>query len=149
MSHTLSFKALEFDIDLSLRGDITILTGDTASGKSFLYYLLTRSNADNIMCINYESVILKSNYKAILNEIKSSTNKIIVIDQADDIQQLDDSIMYAINTDTSNNKFIVIGRAAKVGYNISNIAEVKVENQKVKLEYIAPEPLKPVGRRVQ
>lgn len=67
-------------------------------------------------------------------------NKVIIIDQVDDIQRIDDTIMYTINTDI-NNSFILIGRAPLITYNISNMAELHIENGKIIFEYMFDEPM--------
>lgn len=96
---------------------------------------------DDIVCINYETIRPKANYDAMVNVIKQSEHKIFVIDHADDIQRKDDTLMYAINTDSGTNTFIVIGRNPKLIYNISDLAEIDISNNKIRLEYLFPEPL--------
>ncbi len=135
-------KSEEYEIELDLRSNITVITGDTATGKSFFYDKMRRvEDRDDIVCINYESIRPKANYDAMVNYIKQSEHKIFVIDHADDIQRKDDTLMYAINTDYGTNTFIVIGRRPKLIYNMSDIAEIDVSNNKIRLEYSFPEPL--------
>lgn len=136
------FKSRGYEIELELRSPITVVNGDSATGKSFFYYLMSRvKGRDDIICINYESTRPKANYDALVKIVENSNNKMIIIDQADDIQRENDSLMYAINTDKGNNTFIVIGRSPKLIYNVSDIAEIKIGNNKIKLEYSFPEPL--------
>lgn len=138
----IKLKSDGFDIELNLRSHTTVLLGDSATGKSFFYDLMTRVDGrDDIMCINYETVRPKANYEAILNAVKNSKHKLIIIDQADDIQRKDDSLMYAINTDYNNNKYIIIGRNPKVLSNISDMAEISIKDNKITLQYMFPEPL--------
>lgn len=137
-----NFKSRGYEIDLDLRSHITVINGDSATGKSFFYYLMSRvKDRDDIICINYESTRPKANYDALVKTVEASTNKLIIIDQADDIQREDDSLMYVINTDQRNNTFIVIGRSPRLLYNISDMAEIKINNNQIKLEYSFPEPL--------
>lgn len=138
----LLIKSEEYEIELDLRSNITVITGDTATGKSFFYDKMCRvEDRDDIICINYVSIRPKANYDAMVNLIKQSEQKIFVIDHADDIQRKDDTLMYAINTDYGTNTFIVIGRRPKLIYNMSDIAEIDISNNKIRLEYSFPEPL--------
>lgn len=138
----ITIKSSEYDIELNLRSNITVITGDTATGKSFFYDKMHRvEDRDDIICINYETIRPKANYNAMVNAIKQSKHKIFVIDHADDIQRRDDSLMYAINTDSGTNVFIIIGRNPKLVYNISDLAEISVKNNKINIEYLFPEPL--------
>lgn len=138
----LLIKSGEYEINLNLRSNMTIINGETATGKSFFYDKMRRvEDRDDIICINYENVRPKANYDAMVNTIKQSKDKIFVIDQADDIQRKDASLMYAINMDSGTNTFIVIGRKPKLIYNMSDIAEMDISNNKIKLKYSFDEPL--------
>lgn len=139
---TIAIKSEEYDIELLLRSNITVIMGNTATGKSFFYELMNRqSDRDDIICINYDSIRSTANYAAMVSVIEKSKEKIFVIDQADDIQRKDEAIMYAINTDNGANNFIVIGRNPKLTYNISDLAEISIRGNKISLSYLFPQPL--------
>jgi hypothetical protein len=142
MSKSLSLKSDEYEIELNLRDRITVISGDSATGKTFMYDLIQDAdNTDDIVTLNYNSVKTKANYEIAVDSIKNSRNKIFIIDQADDIQRENDEIMYAINTEAADNTFIIMGRKPKLVYNVSDIAEVNIQNNKVTLNYLFPEPL--------
>jgi hypothetical protein len=137
----INLKSGDYTIELNLRSDITIITGDTATGKTFLYNKIKDAdNTEDIILINYDFVKTKGNYDAMVDCIKRSMNKLFVIDNADAIQRKDDTIMLAINNDL-NNTFIVIGRHPELIYNISDMAEVNISDNKITLNYIFDEPL--------
>lgn len=137
----LKCKSGEFEIDLELRGRCTIICGDSATGKTFLYDTLKDTeNLNDVYLINYNAVKNIENYKAATEYIKTHSGKIIVIDQADDIQSLNDDIMYTINQN-NDNKFIIIGRAPALIYNYSDVAELEIKDNKFKLNYLCPEPI--------
>lgn len=135
-------KSNEYEIDLALRNRCTIICGDSATGKTFLFQILKNiENLKGVYTVNYSSVKSYENYYATVDYIKRSAGKIIIIDQADDVQTLyNDELMYAINID-SQNTFIIIGRAPKLVYNYSDVAEISIENNRITLRYLMPEPL--------
>lgn len=142
MHKVLNVKSGEHDINLELRSNYTVICGDSATGKSFLYYKLQNAdNTDNIVLIDYKTVKGNANYDIMVKAIKESKNKFIVIDQVDDIQDKNDEMMLAINTDKGNNSFILIGRNPAVTYNVSDLSSVIVSKDKITLEYEFEEPL--------
>lgn len=140
MQH-LKCKYAEFNIDLELRSRCTIICGNTATGKTYLFDTLRNiENLENTYFINYNSVKNIENYNAAVDYIKRSSNKIIIIDQADDIQEINDEIMYEINMD-NDNTYIIIGRAPELNYSYSDVAELIIEDNEFRLEYLLPEPI--------
>lgn len=140
MNH-LKFKADEFEIDLILRNKCTIICGDSATGKTFLFETLRDSETlKNVYFINYNSVKNVENYNVAVDYIKKSSGKIIVIDQADDIQQINDKMMYVINKDAKNT-FIIIGREPAIIHNYSDVAELNIEDNRITLNYLMEEPI--------
>lgn len=137
----LKCKSGEFEIELSLRSRCTVICGDSASGKTFLFDILRDiETLQNVYLINYNYVKNIENYKAAIDYIKRNTGKIIVIDQIDDIQSINDDIMYAINMDDKNT-FIVIGREPALIYNYSDVAELDIKDNKFTLNYLMPESM--------
>lgn len=135
-------KNNEFEIDLSLRGKCTIICGDSATGKTFVYELLQDTeDLKDVYFINFNSVKGTENFNAAVDYIKTHRDKIIVIDQADDVQDVSDEIMYAINTDYNRNTYIVIGRAPKLVYRMQDVAELRMQDNKFTLNYLCPEPI--------
>ena len=96
-----------FLIDFSFDNNITILMGDSGTGKSASYSFIKECMSINpdILCINY------LDYQKNIGEmIKSVTGKLIVIDNADVL--LDDSIRKYIALDDKN-QYLIIGRNPK------------------------------------
>lgn len=96
-----------FVIDFTFENNITILMGDSGTGKSASYSFIKECmpmNSD-ILCINY------LDYQKNIGEmIKSVTGKLIVIDNADVL--LDDNIRKYIALDDKN-QYLIIGRNPK------------------------------------
>ena len=96
-----------FVIDFIFENNITILMGDSGTGKSASYSFIKECMSMNsdILCINY------LDYQKDIGEmIKSVTGKLIVIDNADVL--LDDNIRRYIALDDKN-QYLIIGRNPK------------------------------------
>lgn len=76
------------NVDIRLTKRITTLTGDSATGKSYLYDAVSNyvkvNKIDNVLCINVKNTELM-NKEELLNKINSIHDGIVIIDQADDI----------------------------------------------------------------
>lgn len=96
-----------FVIDFAFDNNITILMGDSGTGKSASYSFIKECMSMNpdILCINY------LDYQKDIGEmIKSVTGKLIVIDNADVL--LSDNIRKYIALDDKN-QYLIIGRNPK------------------------------------
>jgi Holliday junction resolvasome RuvABC ATP-dependent DNA helicase subunit len=94
-------------IDFIFENNITILMGDSGTGKSASYSFIKECMSMNpdILCINY------LDYQKDIGEmIKSVTGKLIVIDNADVL--LSDNIRKYIALDDKN-QYLIIGRNPK------------------------------------
>lgn len=93
-----------FVIDFQFTNNITILIGNSGTGKtaSYSFLLESRSEDDRIVCFNYTDI--KSDIKRI---IESLEGKLIVIDNADIL--LDQDTRKYITFD-SKNQYLIIGR---------------------------------------
>lgn len=93
-----------FVIDFQFTNNITILIGNSGTGKtaSYSFLLESRSEDDRIVCFNYTDI--KSDIKRI---IESLEGKLIVIDNADIL--LDQTTRKYITFD-SKNQYLIIGR---------------------------------------
>lgn len=130
-------------INLELRDSITVICGDSATGKTYLYETLRDAeNTENMYFINYNSVKTSENYQSAIDYLKTKNNKLIIIDQADDVQELyNGEIMEEISINTNNHYFIIIGRQPNLSYFYSDMANIVVKDNTIYLEYIAEEPL--------
>ena len=93
-----------FVVDFQFTNNITILIGNSGTGKtaSYSFLLESRSEDDRIVCLNHTDI--KSDIKSI---IESLEGKLIVIDNADIL--LDHSTRRYITFD-SRNQYLIIGR---------------------------------------
>lgn len=96
-----------FIVDFKFTNNITILTGDSGTGKTASFSFIKECMAinPNIICLNYLDY-----YKDINNIIKTVEGKLIVIDNADIL--LDNDIRKYIALDDKN-QYLIIGRNPK------------------------------------
>ena len=96
-----------FIVDFKFTNNITILPGDSGTGKTASFSFIKECMAinPNIICLNYLDY-----YKDINNIIKMAEGKLIVIDNADIL--LDDDIRKYIALDDKN-QYLIIGRNPK------------------------------------
>lgn len=96
-----------FVVDFKFTNNITILTGDSGTGKTASFSFIKECMALNpdIVCLNYLDY-----QKNIISIIKSVEKKLIVIDNADVL--LGDDIRKYIALDDKN-QYLIIGRNPK------------------------------------
>lgn len=96
-----------FIVDFIFTNNITILTGDSGTGKTASFSFMKECMAvnPNILCLNY--LDYQKNIKEILCQEKG---KLIVIDNADIL--LDDDTRKYISPDDKN-QYLIIGRNPK------------------------------------
>lgn len=96
-----------FVVDFRFSNNITILIGDSGTGKTVSFSFIKECMAMNadIMCLNYLDY-----KKDIASMIKAAERKLIVIDNADLL--LDDDIRKYIALDDKN-QYLIIGRNPK------------------------------------
>lgn len=93
-----------FVVNFKFENNITILMGDSGTGKtaSFSFLLESKSEDERMICLNYTDI--KSD---IMNTIRSCENKLIVVDNADIL--LDQDMRRYIAFDQKN-QYLIIGR---------------------------------------
>ena len=96
-----------FVLDFNFTSNITILMGDSGTGKTASFSFIKECMAMNpdIMCLNYLDY-----QKDIADIIKKANGKLIVIDNADVL--LDDDVRKYIALD-DRNQYLIIGRNPK------------------------------------
>lgn len=96
-----------FVLDFNFTSNITILMGDSGTGKTASFSFIKECMAMNpdIMCLNYLDY-----QKNIADIIKKANGKLIVIDNADVL--LDDDVRKYIALD-DRNQYLIIGRNPK------------------------------------
>lgn len=113
-----------FIIDFKFTNNITVLTGDSGTGKTAAFSFIKECMVlnSNVLCLNYLDY-----QKDISSIIKSMNGKLIVIDNADVL--LDDNIRKYIAVDTKN-QYLIIGRNPKNLFATKeNLFELVSENQ--------------------
>lgn len=103
MNH-FSTEHTSFVLDLEFTNNITILTGDSGTGKTVSFSFIKECMAlnPNIVCLNYLDY-----QKNIGDIIRNTEKKLIVIDNADIL--LDDDTRKYIALDDKN-QYLIIGR---------------------------------------
>ena len=93
-----------YKVDFILEANVTLIVGDSGTGKSTVFSFLQELAAENrtIKCYNY--LDKKTGYKS---AIKRANGKLFIIDNADIL--LDDAMRWYIATD-GKNQYILIGR---------------------------------------
>lgn len=113
----LSFKNLKyktplgFDIDIELPGRLVLISGDSATGKSFIAYLLS-GEASKMYSGGTESNIAVFNSSSIkaIESIRDLRKHLIVIDNADVVLYFNKELISYINTDRKN-QYMIFSRA--------------------------------------
>ena len=116
-----------FIVDFRFTNNITILTGDSGTGKTAAFSFIRECMAvnPNILCINYLDY-----QKDIRDMISRVDGKLVVIDNADVL--LDDDTRKYISLDDKN-QYLIIGRNPKNLFatkeNLFELASRKIEEQ--------------------
>lgn len=113
-----------FLVDFKFTNNITILMGDSGTGKTASFSFIEECMAVNpdILCLNYLDY-----QKDILTVIKNAEKKLIVIDNADIL--LDDKTRKYIALDDKN-QYLIIGRNPKnLFVTKENLFELVIQKQ--------------------
>lgn len=96
-----------FIVDFTFTNNITILTGDSGTGKTAVFSFIRECMAVNpkLLCLNYLDY-----QKNIRDLIAKAEGRLIVIDNADIL--LDDDVRKCISLD-DRNQYLIIGRNPK------------------------------------
>lgn len=119
-----STEHTSFVLDFEFTNNITILTGDSGTGKTAAFSFIKECMALNpdIICLNYLDY-----QKDIGNIIRNTEKKLIVIDNADIL--LDDDTRKYIALDDKN-QYLIIGRNPKnLFVTKENLSELVSEKQ--------------------
>lgn len=94
-------------VDFTFTNNITILTGDSGTGKTAVFSFIRECMAVNpkLLCLNYLDY-----QKNIRDLIEQAEGRLIVIDNADIL--LDDDVRKCISLD-GRNQYLIIGRNPK------------------------------------
>ena len=121
------------DFDLIFHDALTIVGGESGVGKTLLFKALENDSilgSLDAICLNYDDIT-----SGIIDiTLKSSQNKLIVIDNANII--LSPEQMFKISIDRSNQYIIFAHSIQGLHPTEKSIAELKVKDNKGTLEYV-------------
>ena len=123
------FKADPFSYDLVFDDRITLVGGDSGTGKTVLYEMLE----DLRLTDEYKAIKL-FNYKSdnLLETIKQCRDSFIVIDNADIL--IDDAIRRFINFEFSNQYMLFLRNCDGLNVSDKSFKVLKIEDNRITLE---------------
>lgn len=122
-------KYANLEIDLEFKSELTIICGDSAVGRTFIYNLLSEEpSKDKIIFINYLTPSDILEYIVLSGKIK---NRLIVIDNAD-ILLSEERVVNGIRNDNSNQYIVMMRKYDSLAKSQKNIARlIRRENRLV------------------
>lgn len=125
----IAFKADPFSYDLTFDDRITLVGGDSATGKTVLYEMLE----DLRLADDYKAIKL-FNYKSdnLLESMKQCKDKFIVMDNADIL--MDDAIRQFINFEFSNQYMLFLRNCDGLNVSDKSFKVLKFEQNRITLE---------------
>lgn len=138
----INVKTLEYEVDLRLRHEKTLVCGESSTGKSMLFNIIknyeTVNKTGRFICINADNII-NGDYTGIVSVLKKAQDNIILIDHGNHILDIDE-ISEAVYKDVDrNNYYIIMGRSILIGNTMCDIAEPFVTENRIELEYLFEE----------
>ena len=125
----IAFKAAPFSYDLMFNDRITLVGGDSGTGKTVLYGMLE----DLRLTDEYKDIKL-FNYKSdnLLESIKQCRDTFIVIDNADIL--INDDVRRFINFEFSNQYMLFLRNCDGLNVSDKSFKVLKFDNNKISLE---------------
>lgn len=132
--HTIDFRAEPFSYFLEFFDRITLVRGDSATGKTYLYQIL-----DDLRLTPKYNAIKLYNYKTenFHESLKSCRDKFIVIDNGDLL--LDQEDRRFINFECSNQYMLFLRNCDGLNLSAGSFMFLKEERYQVSLERELPE----------
>lgn len=125
-------KYANLEIDLEFKSELTIICGDSAVGRTFIYNLLSEEpSKDKIIFINYLTPSDILEYIVLSGKIK---NRLIVIDNAD-ILLSEERVVNGIRNDNSNQYIVMMRKYDSLTKSQKNIARLIKRENKLMLYY--------------
>ena len=123
------FKAAPFSYDLVFDDRITLVGGDSGTGKTVLYEMLE----DLRLTDEYKAIKL-FNYKSddLLESMKQCRERFIVIDNADIL--IDDEVRRFINFEFSNQYMLFLRNCDGLNVSYKSFKVLKLDNNRITLE---------------
>ena len=125
----IAFQAAPFSYDLVFEDRITLVGGDSGTGKTILYEML-----EDLKLTNEYHAIKLFNYKSenSLENLEKCRNNFIVIDNADIL--IDDDIRRFINFEFSNQYMLFLRNCDGLNVSDKSFKVLKLEDNKITLE---------------
>ena len=125
----IAFQAAPFSYDLVFEDRITLVGGDSGTGKTILYEML-----EDLKLTNEYHAIKLFNYKSenILENLEKCRNNFIVIDNADIL--IDHDIRRFINFEFSNQYMLFLRNCDGLNVSDKSFKVLKLEDNKITLE---------------
>ena len=125
----ITFKADPFSYDLVFDDRITLVGGDSGTGKTVLYEIL-----EDLRLTNEYKAIKLFNYKSdeFLEAMKRCRNNFIVIDNADIL--INDDIRTFINFEFSNQYMLFLRNCDGLNVSDKSFKVLKLDNNRITLE---------------
>lgn len=133
--NSLKFKYMDIiDVDLELKQHKTVLNGDNATGKTYLYNIIEQyaqeENRKDIMCLNIDNA--NNDYADyVVTRINKIKDGLIVIDNGDIVLR-NKKLHDCIDLDNKNH-YIIMSRQYYSSY--SELAKLIVSKDNISLRY--------------
>ena len=126
---SITFKAAPFSYDLEFDDRITLVGGDSGTGKTVLYELL-----EDIRLTEEYKAIKLFNYKSdnFLETIKKCRGSFIVVDNADNL--MNDEVRKFVNFESSNQYMLFLRNCDGLNVSDKSFKVLKFDNNKITLE---------------
>ena len=125
----IAFQAAPFSYDLVFEDRITLVGGDSGTGKTVLYEMLE----DLKLTTEYHAIkLFNYNSENILENLEKCRNNFIVIDNADIL--IDDDIRRFINFEFSNQYMLFLRNCDGLNVSDKSFKVLKLEDNKITLE---------------
>ena len=125
----ITFKADPFSYNLEFDDRITLVDGDSGTGKTVLYEML-----EDIRLTDEYSSIKLFNYKSddFLGAIRQCKDSFIVVDNADNL--MNDDVRRFINFEVSNQYMLFLRNCDGLNVSDKSFKVMKFDNNKITLE---------------
>lgn len=125
----ITFKAASFSYDVVFDDRITLVGGDSGTGKTVLYQIL-----EDLRLTDEYQAIKSFNYKSdnLLESMKPCRDSFIVIDNADIL--IDDDIRRFINFEFSNQYMLFLRNCDGLNVSDKSFKVLKLNNNRITLE---------------
>lgn len=125
----ITFQAAPFSYELSFDDRITLVGGDSGTGKTVLYEML-----EDLKLTDKYNAIKLFNYKSedLTENLEKCRNNFIVIDNADIL--INDDIRKFINFELSNQYMLFLRNCDGLNVSDKSFKELKMENNRITLE---------------